>query len=96
MIVVRDLLLGARRYNDFLASPEHITTNILADRLKRLEREGLVQKEPYQQNPVRYSYSLTDKGRDLGPLMKEMINWAKKYEQEVIRPGKTSYLADQP
>jgi DNA-binding HxlR family transcriptional regulator len=55
-----------------------------------------VQKEPYQQNPVRYSYSLTDKGRDLGPLMKEMINWAKKYEQEVIRPGKTSYLADQP
>lgn len=85
MIVIRDLLLGAKKYKDFLASPEKITTNLLADRLKRLENEGLVQKEAYQLHPPRYSYSLTTKGLDLAPLMQEMINWARKYESEVIR-----------
>jgi len=91
MLIVRDLLLGARKYKDFLASPEKITTNILADRLKRLETEGLVKKEAYQNNPVRYSYSLTRKGMDLQPLMKSMISWAKKYKDEVIKfaPEKT-------
>jgi DNA-binding HxlR family transcriptional regulator len=86
MLIVRDLLLGARKYKDFLASPEGITTNILADRLKRLEVEGLVSKEAYQENPVRYTYALTDKGHDLSPLMKEMIDWARKYKQNVLRP----------
>jgi DNA-binding HxlR family transcriptional regulator len=84
MLIVRDLMLGARKYNDFLASPEKITTNILAERLKRLGAEGLVEKEAYQKNPVRYRYSLTQKGHDLEPLMKEMINWAMKYKAEVI------------
>lgn len=87
MLIVRDLLLGARKYKDFLASPEGITTNILADRLKRLEAEGLVGKEAYQENPVRYTYTLTDKGYDLGPLMKEMIHWAQKYKQDALRPA---------
>jgi DNA-binding HxlR family transcriptional regulator len=91
MLIVRDLLLGAKKYNEFLTSPEKITTNILADRLKRLEAEGLVKKTAYQNNPVRYSYGLTQKGKDLQPLMKSMINWVKKYKDEVIRfaPGKT-------
>jgi DNA-binding HxlR family transcriptional regulator len=91
MLIVRDLLLGAKKYKDFLASPERITTNILAERLKRLETEGLVTKKAYQNNPIRYNYSLTQKGNDLGPLMKAMINWAQKYKDEVIRfaPGKT-------
>ncbi|HEX2966013.1 MAG TPA: helix-turn-helix domain-containing protein, partial [Syntrophorhabdaceae bacterium] len=61
MLIVRDLLLGAKKYTDFLASPEKITTNILADRLKRLEVEGLIKKEVYQINPIRYNYALTKK-----------------------------------
>ena len=85
MIVVRDLLLGKHRYSEFLAGPERITTNILADRLRRLEEEGLIQREAYQEHPVRFDYTLTQKGRDLGPLMQEMIAWAQKYEAEVIR-----------
>ncbi len=85
MIIVRDLMLGAKKYNDFLASPENITTNILAERLKRLEAEGIVKREAYQKKPVRYTYSLTEKGHDLEPLMKEMINWALKYKDEVIK-----------
>lgn len=87
MIVIRDLFRGAARYNDFLACKEKITSNILADRLKHLEKENLIKKRPYQNNPVRYEYTLTEKGRDLVPLMTAMIEWAIKWKQEVI-PGK--------
>jgi DNA-binding HxlR family transcriptional regulator len=85
MLVVRDMFLGASKYSDFMASPEGITTNILADRLKRLEAEGLVGKNPYQDNPVRFNYELTSKGQDLRPLMQAMIDWATKYKAEVIK-----------
>lgn len=76
LLVVRDLLLGARRYNDFLNSPEEIRTNILADRLRRLEDHGLIAKTPYQERPVRYEYKLTEKGRALRPVIKQIIRWA--------------------
>src|ERR671916_2191665 len=56
LLVIRDLLAGKSRYGDFLASPEKIPTNILADRLKRLEREGLVSRLPYSVRPPRYEY----------------------------------------
>ncbi|MGL4370975.1 MAG: winged helix-turn-helix transcriptional regulator [Spirochaetota bacterium] len=85
MIIIRDLLMGAEKYNDFLSRDEKITTNILADRLKKLESEGLVNREQYQDNPPRYRYILTEKGRDLSPLMKDMVTWAFKYKEEVIR-----------
>jgi DNA-binding HxlR family transcriptional regulator len=84
MIIVRDFFRGARKYNDFLAGPEKITTNILAERLKRLEKGGLIVKEVYQRNPVRYEYSLTEMGCDLAPLMSAMVEWANKYKKEVI------------
>jgi DNA-binding HxlR family transcriptional regulator len=84
MLIVRDLFRGARKFGDFLASPEKITTNILAERLKRLEEEGIVAKKAYQSRPVRHAYSLTEKGRRLAPLMRAMVNWANKYKAEVI------------
>ncbi len=52
LLVIRDLLTGKKRYSDFLASPEKIPTNILADRLRRLEREGLVPTFVSQRNDV--------------------------------------------
>jgi DNA-binding HxlR family transcriptional regulator len=54
LVIVRDMLMGKRRYGEFLASPEGITTNILADRLKRMEDLGLISKAPYQKHPPRY------------------------------------------
>jgi DNA-binding HxlR family transcriptional regulator len=84
LIIVRDMLEGASRYNDFLDSGEHITTSILADRLKRLEKEKIIKKNPYQTNPVRYEYTLTKKGTDLRPLFKELVHWATSYREEVI------------
>lgn len=78
LLVIRDLLAGKSTYSDFQSSPEGIPTNILANRLKRLAGYGLIQKTPYQQRPVRYAYRLTDKGRLLGPVLKEMSAWGMK------------------
>ena len=86
LLVIRDLLMGAKRYNDFLESPEKMRTNILAERLKRLERYELIEKTPYQQNPIRYEYKLSKKGMAIRPLIKEMINWANKFYPDTYNP----------
>lgn len=79
LVIVRDLLTGKRRYGEFLASPEGIPTNILADRLKRLTAAGLVEKRPYQDRPVRYEYRLTGKGTGLHPVLQEICRWANRH-----------------
>lgn len=76
LLVIRDLFRGLTRYGEFLASPEGIPTNILAERLERLEAAGVIQREPYQQNPPRYAYTLTPKGTDLKPVLGTLANWA--------------------
>src|SRR5260221_12772697 len=65
LLVVRDLLRGRSTYGELADSPEGIPTNILADRLRRMEKAGLIGAEPYQRRPVPYAYTLTEKGRDL-------------------------------
>jgi DNA-binding HxlR family transcriptional regulator len=79
LLVVRDLLHGKRTYSELADSPEHIPTNILADRLKRLEASGIIGSAPYQQRPVRLAYALTPKGRDLGRVLFEFVRWGKKH-----------------
>lgn len=87
LLVVRDLLLlSKRRYGEFQNSPEAIPTNILADRLKRLEAAGLVKKEFYQDNPPRAEYFLTRKGADLGPILQAMGQWGKQYIPGAVLP----------
>ena len=79
MLIIRDLFMGKKTYGEFEKSPEGIRTNILAERLKRLETAGIIEKSPYQERPVRYQYTLTDKGKALGPVLKAMKNWGLKY-----------------
>jgi DNA-binding HxlR family transcriptional regulator len=79
LLVIRDLFLGKSRYGEFLASPEGIPTNILAERLARLEETGLVTSEPYQQNPPRLAYTLTPKGRDLRKVLLSLVAWGKRH-----------------
>jgi DNA-binding HxlR family transcriptional regulator len=87
-VILRELNQAFRFGLDaHIKSPENITTNILADRLKRLESEGIVEKERYQDNPPRFEYRLTQKGKDLSPLMKGMVTWANRYRKEVILGG---------
>ena len=79
LLVVRDLLHGKQTYGELALSPERIPTNILADRLKRLESTGIVTSTPYQERPVRYSYSLTPKGRALGDVLLAFVRWGKQH-----------------
>jgi DNA-binding HxlR family transcriptional regulator len=79
LLVVRDLLLGSVTYGDLQNSLEGIPTNILADRLKKLEAARLITKSAYQQHPVRYTYELTEKGKDLGDVLLAFVRWGKKY-----------------
>ena len=79
LLVVRDLLRGAATYGELATSPEQIPTNILADRLKRLESGGVILRKPYQERPTRYSYELTGKGRDLGEVLGAVVKWARRH-----------------
>ncbi|MEW8506672.1 MAG: helix-turn-helix domain-containing protein [Candidatus Thiodiazotropha sp.] len=79
LLVVRDLLSGKKIYGEFLASFEKIPTNILAERLKRLIEHEIVVKSPYQERPIRYEYVLTHKGKELGPVLRAMVQWGEKH-----------------
>jgi DNA-binding HxlR family transcriptional regulator len=79
LLVVRDLLHGKSTYGELARSPERIPTNILADRLERLEGAGIVSSAPYQERPVRYAYTLTPKGRALGDVLLAFVRWGKQH-----------------
>jgi DNA-binding HxlR family transcriptional regulator len=77
LLVIRDLFRGLSTYKELQNSPEGIPTNILADRLKRLEEAGLIAKTAYQQHPVRFAYSLTEKGKSLREVLGAFARWGQ-------------------
>jgi DNA-binding HxlR family transcriptional regulator len=79
LVIVRDMVTGKTKFGEFLASPERIPTNILTDRLKRMEQTGLVRKQAYQTNPARYEYRVSDKGLALLPILQDMCRWANAF-----------------
>ena len=82
MLVVRDLFLGQSKFSDMLESLEGISPNLLADRLKRLERQSIVERVFYSDHPPRAEYCLTEKGNELGPVITAMAEWGIRYELE--------------
>jgi DNA-binding HxlR family transcriptional regulator len=92
LVVVRDLFLGKRRYGEFQESPEGIPTNILAERLKRLESLGIVEKTPYQEHPIRHEYTLTAKGSELLPVIGALREWGLKHIPHTGIPDKYKAL----
>jgi DNA-binding HxlR family transcriptional regulator len=78
LLVIRDMLHGKSTYGELLDSPERIPTNILADRLKRLEEAGIILRSAYQDRPVRYAYTLTEKGKELGDVLLALVRWGKR------------------
>jgi DNA-binding HxlR family transcriptional regulator len=79
LLVIRDLLRGNVTYGELQNSPEGIPTNILADRLRRLEEAGLIAKAAYQEHPVRYAYGLTEKGKSLREVLGALVKWGEKH-----------------
>lgn len=83
LLVLRDLILVGKRYfRDFLAAGEGIATNVLADRLTRLERAGMVTKERDPEDGKRVVYRPTAKANDTLPIMLEIIAWSARYDTE--------------
>jgi DNA-binding HxlR family transcriptional regulator len=76
LVVLRTIFAGRHKYRDLADIPERISTNILADRLARLEEQGLVMKAAYQTNPARYEYTLTRAGADMLPILQALANWS--------------------
>ncbi len=81
LLIVRDLMFKARTsYTDFLRAEEGIATNVLADRLVRLEEDGVLEKAAGSGGGSARAYRLTPKGIDLLPIMLEIIGWSAKYD----------------
>jgi len=80
LLVIRDMLFfGKSRFEEFLASPEGISTNILTSRLRQLEELGLVERHPYGNHPRRMAYSLTEQGRSLRPVLRVLALWGLRH-----------------
>jgi DNA-binding HxlR family transcriptional regulator len=69
------LFFKKSRFEEFLESPESIATNILTDRLHKLEAADLIVKTPYSNHRLRMSYNPTEKGKSLAPVIKEIVKW---------------------
>ncbi len=82
LLIVRDLMFKERQtFNEFLQAGESIASNILADRLRRLEDAGIVEKWRDPSDARRFLYRLTSKGIDLAPILTELVVWSARHEQ---------------
>lgn len=89
LLILRDMMFRDKRsYGEFAESAERISSNILSNRLKSLEQNGLIRRDGRGRATT---YRLTQKGIDLVPLMLEMLLWAKKHDRETSSPP---FLAD--
>ena len=91
LIVIRDMFLGKNTYGELQQGPESIPTNILADRLKKLQAVGIIERQLYQEKPKRYHYQLTQRGNELAPLLIELVRWGLKHipgtvAKNIIKP----------
>lgn len=77
LLIVRDAVLGARRFEDFKATG--IADNILSARLSKLTRAGILKRRRYQTRPDRYEYVLTEKGQALAPVVLALRSWGKRF-----------------
>jgi len=77
-LVLREAFYGTTRFDEF-ERVLGIGRNVLSQRLARLVEEGLLERKPYQQNPVRHDYVLTAKGRDLFPVLAAMMAWGDRW-----------------
>ena len=88
-LIVRDMMFkGKHYYGEFLQAGEGIATNILADRLSLLEREGIVVKSVDPTHGSKLIYKLSQKGIDLLPVLVEVIMWSAKHDKDTAVPAK--------
>ncbi len=79
LLIIRKIMMGVTTYNEIKSSLEGIPSNLLSDRLKGLEEDGLIVSSLYQNHPPRYEYLLTDSGKDLLDVFHSIIMWGEKH-----------------
>ena len=102
LLIIRDMMVrDYRTFKEFLSSGEGIATNILADRLRRLEGYGIITTQPDPADGRKLHYLLTAKGMDLAPILTEMVLWAATHEDtgnralvRLIKKDKAKFLAE--
>lgn len=86
-LIIRDLAFeGKKFYTDFLNSKEGIATNILSNRLKKLEENDIIESKVFQELKTKKEYFLTPKGKALIPVLVEMILWSTQYQNDLAVP----------
>jgi DNA-binding HxlR family transcriptional regulator len=87
LLVIRDLMFrGFRTFNEFLGAGEGIASNVLTDRLSKLEAAGVIDKREHGADARRYEYRLTKKGIDLAPVIVEIVLWSARHEETDAPP----------
>ncbi|MER3318041.1 MAG: helix-turn-helix domain-containing protein [Allomuricauda sp.] len=87
LLIIRDLMFKNKRYyNEFFSADEKISTSVLGDRLKSLEKSGIITKSVDHVKKSRIKYSLTEMGKSLIPTMIEMILWSAKFDRDTGTP----------
>ena len=85
LLLVRSVMLGARRFDDLQASTG-VTRSVLTSRLRRLVDEGVLERRPYQERPVRHEYVLTEKGLGLWAVVEHLRQWGDEHYPEPAGP----------
>ena len=91
LLIIRDLLIGKRRFKEFLQSEEGITTNILTDRLNRLIKCEIAEKRLSEEDSRYPEYVLTARGKELKSLLGELIKWSMKHVEGSNLPKGTPW-----
>lgn len=87
LLVIRDVMFfDSHTFGELQGLREGIASNILTDRLRRLVADGILEKRPYQENPPRYAYHLTAKGKSLRPVLTSLARWGLRHVPGAERP----------
>ncbi len=87
LLILRDLIFfGKSSYSELLNSDENMATNILSSRLERLEKDGLITKQTDNSDKRKKIYAPTQAGKDMQPIMLEMLIWSSKYDPDINTP----------
>ena len=78
IMIVKELFLGQRRFDD-IQTYTGVSPHLLSVRMRKLEKQGIVQRHAYQQRPTRYEYRLTEKGIDLWPILIALKDWSARW-----------------
>jgi DNA-binding HxlR family transcriptional regulator len=82
LLIVRDLFLGRRRFNEFLDSSPGMPPKVLSDRLKKLQEHGFIERQIYSEHPLRAEYHLTDTGQSFKPVLYAIGEWGFEHTFE--------------